>query len=76
MYFFEAGISSKELLFRKNFFRSKYFLKTVTYLEKLVLIAWKVSKYGVFSGPYFPLSDWIRYSVRMQENTDEKKLRI
>ena len=22
--------------------------------------AWKVSKYGVFSGPYFPHSDWIR----------------
>ena len=28
---------------------------------------WNVSKYGVFSGPY---------SVRMQENTDQKKLRI
>ena len=47
---------------------------------------WKVSKYGVFSGPYFPHSDWIRrdirilrispYSVRMRENTDQKKLRI
>ena len=30
---------------------------------------WKVSKYGVFSGPYF------LYSVRIQENTDQKKLR-
>ena len=29
--------------------------------------AWKVSKYGVFSGPY---------SVRMRENTDQEKLRI
>ena len=29
--------------------------------------AWKVSKYEVFAGPY---------SVRMQENTDQKKLRI
>ena len=28
---------------------------------------WNVSKYGVFSGPY---------SVRMRENTDQKKLRI
>ena len=43
--------------------------------------AWKVSKYGVFSGPYFPHSDWIRrdtdyspYSIRMRENTDQKKL--
>ena len=26
--------------------------------------------YGVFSGPYFP------YSVRMQENTDQKNLRF
>ena len=30
---------------------------------------WKVCKYGVFSGPYFPHSDWI------PENTDQKKLR-
>ena len=28
------------------------------------------SKYGVFSGPYFPVSDSI------QESTDQKKLRI
>ena len=37
--------------------------------------AWKVSKYGAFSGPYFTVfrlntSDWI------QENTDQKKLGI
>ena len=31
------------------------------------LNAWKEAKYGVFSGPY---------SVQIQENTDEKKLRI
>ena len=46
---------------------------------------WKVSKYGVFSGPYFPAFGlnteiyWIRrftYSVEMRENTDPKKLRI
>ena len=45
---------------------------------------WKVSKYGVFSGPYFPafgLNNTERYrispySVRMRENTDLKKLRI
>ena len=29
--------------------------------EHLLFIAWKVSKYGVISGPY---------SVRIQENTD------
>ena len=31
------------------------------------LTAWKVSKYGVSSGPY---------SVQIRENTDQKKLRI
>ena len=42
--------------------------------------SWKVSKYGVISGPYFPVfglnfGDLIRkspYSVRIQENTDQK----
>ena len=46
--------------------------------------AWKVSKYGVLSGPYFPTfglntERYLRitpYSVRMRENTDQKKLRI
>ena len=36
--------------------------------------AWKVSKYGVFSGPYFPTFE--PYSVQMQKNTDQMKLRI
>ena len=34
------------------------------------ITAWKVFKYGVFLSRIFP------YSVRMQENTDQKKLRI
>ena len=40
--------------------------------------AWKVSKYGVFSGPHFPTFglNTERYSVQMRENTDQKKLRI
>ena len=43
--------------------------KTVfEYIE--YIIVWKVSKYAVFSGPYFPYSVWI------SENTDQKKLRI
>ena len=33
----------------------------------MLVIAWKVSKYGVYSSPYFP------YSVRIQENTNAKK---
>ena len=36
----------------------------------------KVSKYGVFSGPYFPAFGQIRSNAGMQENTDQKKLRI
>ena len=39
--------------------------------------SWKVSKYGVFPGPYFPTFSSISpYSIRMWENTDQKKLRI
>ena len=46
---------------------------------------WKVSKYGVFSGPYFRVFGlnteilwWSKspYSVRIQENTDREKIRI
>ena len=43
MYFFEAGTSSEQPLFlkflvqKKNFFRSRYFLKTVASSGKLVL---------------------------------------
>ena len=36
----------------------------------MINTAWKVSKYGVFPGQYVLYSDWI------QENTDQKKLRI
>ena len=56
-------------------------------LKNLVTTAWKVSKFGVFSGPYFPVfglntkinSINIRkspYSVWKQENTDQKKICI
>ena len=51
--------------------RSQYFLRIFT--------AWKVSKDGVFFGPYFPvfvLNTEISYSVQIQENTDQKKPRI
>ena len=41
---------------------------------------WKMSKYRVFSGPYFPHLEWILrispYLVWMRENTDQKKLRV
>ena len=61
-------------------------LMSTLYLKKYgyIILCVKVSKCGVFSGPYFPHSDWygnlIRsispYSVRMRENTDQEKLRI
>ena len=38
--------------------------------------AWKVSKYGIFHGSCFPTFGESLYSVRMQENTNQKKLRI
>ena len=54
---------------------------------KVYYAAWKVSKYGVFSGPYFPVfglnteiyrteyGDLLRkspYSVQIQKMTDQK----
>ena len=49
-----------------------------------LITAWKVSKYGVVSSPYFPVfglnyEDLLRkppYSIRIQENMDQKWLRI
>ena len=49
-----------------------------------VIIAWIVSKYEIFSGPYFPATELnteiygeilsiSSYSVRMPGNTDQKK---
>ena len=33
-------------------------------------------QYGAFSGPYFPVRSKSLYSVQLQENTEQKKLRI
>ena len=47
------------------------------YVQLKLYAAWKVSKHGVFSGPYFPaFGDLLRksrYSVRIQEYTVQKK---
>ena len=43
-------------------------------LSVVTITAWKVSWYGVISGPYFPVFGL--NSIRTQENTDQKKLRI
>ena len=37
---------------------------------------WKVSKYGVFSGPYFPVLSKSPYSARVRCKMDQKKLPI
>ena len=50
----------------KNIYFTEY-LQTVLLLFEVPITGWKVSKYGVFSAPY---------SVRMQENRDQKKLCI
>ena len=55
-----------------------YFLQEI----HLKLATWKVSKHGVLSGPYFSLfglnteNRKSPYSVRIQDNTDQKNLRI
>ena len=71
------------------FFNKAADLKAWSYLSTLILkntfwwlTAWQVSKYEVFSGPYFPAFGLntvrysVPYSVRMRENMDQKKLRI
>ena len=79
----------------KVIIKTKFYLKwpSLKYLKSpkksysicFYLTAWKVSKYGVFSGPYFPVfglntyGDLLRTSpcsVQIQENTDQKKFRI
>ena len=62
------------------------FLTLCCYFYQLFLFSltsWKVSKYGLFSGPYFPAfglnteRDSISpYSVRMRENAEQKKTHI
>ena len=43
----------------------------------LVFTTWKVSKYRVFSGPYFPHSDWTRrFTEQNWGNTYQMKLCI
>ena len=57
--------------------------RDITSLIHYCNTAWKVSKYGVFSGPCFSVSGLNRdlqsnspYSVWIQENMDQEKLRI
>ena len=59
---------------------SQFISLSIDYLEQDPFTAWKVSKYGVFSGPSFPvfglkteIYSKSPYSVRIQENKDQKK---
>ena len=53
-----------------------HFKMSSTYLFVCVSTAWKLYKYGVFSGPYFTVF-WLNTEIyRLRENTDQKKLRI
>ena len=54
----------------------KRWAKYESHHNNLVITAWKVPKYRVFSGSFFP-AFWLNtYWVRMRENTDHKKFRI
>ena len=62
---------------------TRFFFKQRIFQFSHSVATWKVSKYGVFSGPYFPAFGLNTerygispYSVRMRENTDQKKRRI
>ena len=48
-----------------------------TKIDTVVYTAWKVSKYGVFSGPYFPTFglNTDRYSVSLRIQSDCEKIR-
>ena len=50
-----------------------FFMIRKILIFKLGATAWKVSKYGVFSGPCFPVF-WLNTGI--QEKKDQKKLRI
>ena len=66
-----------------GFMNSNNFTVTIDIQVSRPFTVWKVSKYGVFSGLYFPTFglDTERYSISpysvwMRENTEQKKLRI
>ena len=39
---------------------SKLGIRLASRVSEQINTVWNVSKYGVFSGPHFPHSDWIR----------------
>ena len=59
---FDTAFAEQIIKYKHTLLKSK-----PTWSKLWSCTAWKVSKYGVFSYPY---------SVRMRENTDQKKLRI
>ena len=85
--FTKKGLFSNKTFAKLLMKKLPFFKKNFVNFEDLFKICtvWKVSRYGVFSGPYFPVFEknteiyLLRkspYSVRIQENKDQKKLRI
>ena len=64
----------------KNYRKSVQFIYSCLLVKRKHSTSWKVSKYGVISGPYFPafelnteryeVRSFSPYSVRMRENTE------
>ena len=77
-----------KLLFDNNCYSESKQLSVSKREERLVsllpddfITARNVSKYGVISGPYYPVFGlnteiYVVNSVRIQENTDQKQIRI
>ena len=42
----------------------------------VAITAWIVFKYEVFHGPYFTVFGLLPYSIRVEENTEQKKVLI
>ena len=55
------------VIYFKKFWILIWILLSLLFLMLMLIIAWKVLKYGAFSGPYFPAFGL---------NTDQRKLRI
>ena len=60
-------------IFKPTIFCMRFF--TFRFNIYLSFTVWNVSKYGVFSGLYFPAFG-LNTEGKMRENTDQKKLRI
>ena len=75
------SVANSKRNFKKGSFTVFNVNERISYLDSTIrdmitVTTWKVSKYGVISGPYFPLFGLNTEIFSVQENTDQKKLRI